>query len=324
MLASIAASAQVTHVDPVGANYANKTVSFRVWWNAGSRDATHLSKVWVWVDYIKVNANNTTAGNTWTRAAVSAASPTASVSYDGSNRQGFWLQGSSGSYSATVTVQLNIAETKFNWCAYGSDYPTNASSYNNGTYTFKGTKPFIVNGTTVNNNQYTTTKITSLTDSTGCPGCITIRDFNFNSSAVSIPCCPNLTAIGSYCRDLVADAASTFTGCGIEIKAADAGTSIWSPDNLCPTGWRWPSVSELTCIINNRTDVGGLNTSPAPHSACGGTGTTCGCCDYWTNESYNATNGRYILSCTIGSSPVGSLLNFPKTTCDMSVRCVRN
>ncbi|MDR3134063.1 MAG: hypothetical protein LBU42_08625, partial [Prevotellaceae bacterium] len=57
MLISITASAQVTNVTPISANYTDKTVSFRVWWNAGSRDATHLSKVWVWVDYITVNSN---------------------------------------------------------------------------------------------------------------------------------------------------------------------------------------------------------------------------------------------------------------------------
>ncbi|MDR0693831.1 MAG: hypothetical protein LBF81_00830, partial [Prevotellaceae bacterium] len=179
MLVNIAANAQVTNVEPVGANYTDKTVSFRVWWNAGSRDATHLSKVWVWVDYIKVNADNTASGNTWTRAAVSAASPTASVSYDGSNRQGFWLQGNSGNYSATVTVQLNIAETKFNWCAYVSDYPPNATAAN-GTYTFKGTPPFTliasngttqqtVNGTTLATSALTITP-TTIKDKTECPG----------------------------------------------------------------------------------------------------------------------------------------------------------
>ena len=180
LLASVTASAQVTNVEPVGANYANKTVSFRVWWNAGTRDATHLSKVWVWVDYIKVNANNTTSGNSWTRTAVSAASPTASVSYDGSNRQGFWLQGAtSGSYSATVTVQLNITETKFNWCAYVSDYPPNVAA-TNGTYTFKGTPPFTLiasNGTTTQTVTGTTLATSALTvtpatirDKTECPG----------------------------------------------------------------------------------------------------------------------------------------------------------
>jgi uncharacterized protein (TIGR02145 family) len=149
-----------------------------VWWNAGSRDATHLSKVWVWVDYITVNSNNTTLGNSWTRAAVSAASPAASVTYDGSNRQGFWLQGDSGSYSATVTVQLNITASKFNWCAYVSDYPPNVTVAN-GTYTFRGTPPFIliasngitsqtVTGTTLAASALTITP-TTIMDETACP-----------------------------------------------------------------------------------------------------------------------------------------------------------
>jgi uncharacterized protein (TIGR02145 family) len=180
MLVSVTASAQVTNVTPISANYTNKTVSFRVWWDAGTRNATHLSKVWVWVDYITVNSNNTTSGNTWTRAAVSSASPTASVSYDGTNRQGFWLQGAtSGAYSATVTVQLNITASKFNWCAYVSDYPPNVT-VNNGTYTFKGTPPFTLiaaNGTTTQTVSGKTLTASSLTitpvtirDKTECPG----------------------------------------------------------------------------------------------------------------------------------------------------------
>jgi uncharacterized protein (TIGR02145 family) len=179
MLASVIASAQVTNVEPIGANYVDKTVAFRVWWNNSSRDATHLSKVWVRVDYIKVNANNTTLGNTWTHAVISAASPTASVSYDGSNRQGFWLQGNSGSYSATITVQLNITETKFNWCAYVSDYPPNVTA-TNGTYTLKGTPPFTliasdgittqtVTGKTLPTSALTITP-TTIKDKTECPG----------------------------------------------------------------------------------------------------------------------------------------------------------
>jgi hypothetical protein len=180
MFVNVAASAQVTHVEPVGANYTNKTVTFRVWWNAGSRDATHLSKVWVWVDYIKINSNNTTSGNMWTRADVSAASPTASISYDGSNRQGFWLQGNtSTNYSATLTVQLNITETKFNWCAYASDYPPNVT-LDKGTYTFKGTPPFTLiaaNGTTTQTvtgktllTSVLTITPTTIRDRTECPG----------------------------------------------------------------------------------------------------------------------------------------------------------
>ncbi|MDR0694507.1 MAG: hypothetical protein LBF81_04305, partial [Prevotellaceae bacterium] len=183
MLASITASAQVTNVEPVGANYANKTVSFRVWWNAGSRDATHLSKIWVWVDYLTVNNNNTTSGNTWTRATVGTISPATGISYDGSNRNGFWLEGNaSANYSATLTVQLTNVPAKFNWCAYVSDYPPNAT-INNGTYTLKGSPPFKI---TYNGSSYTETFgksftlgcIASLTDATGCPGIINYPAFS--------------------------------------------------------------------------------------------------------------------------------------------------
>ncbi|MDR3350219.1 MAG: hypothetical protein LBN98_01055 [Prevotellaceae bacterium] len=86
MLASITANAQVTNIEPVGANYANKTVSFRVWWNAGSWDAMHLSKVWVWADYITVNSNNTTSDNTWERATVGTVSGGV-TSYNGTTTQ---------------------------------------------------------------------------------------------------------------------------------------------------------------------------------------------------------------------------------------------
>jgi hypothetical protein len=170
MLASVAASAQVTHVEPAGANYTNKTVTFRVWWNAGSRDATHFSKVWVWVDYIKINSNNTTSGNTWTRAEVNTVSGGV-TSYDGNNRKGFWLEGNaSTNYSATLTVQLTNVPDQFNWCAYASDCPPNAM-VSNGTYTLRGSSPFVVNGTSLpaGATQYAG-NITALTDATGAPG----------------------------------------------------------------------------------------------------------------------------------------------------------
>ena len=144
MFASIAASAQVTNIEPVSVNYTNKPVSFRVWWSADSRDATHLSKVWVWVDFIAVNSNNTTSGNMWARALVSG-TPTATsgtISLETGNDKGFWLQGNSGSYNAIITVKLNVTASKFNWCAYASDYPPNVTGIT--SFTFKGTPPFII------------------------------------------------------------------------------------------------------------------------------------------------------------------------------------
>jgi hypothetical protein len=179
MLANVAASAQVTHVEPISANYTNKTVSFRVWWNAGSRDATHLSKVWVWVDCITVNSDNTTSGNTWTRALVSGTPTTTvgTVAREVGNDKGFWLNGNaSTNYSATVSVQLNITASRFNWCAYVSDYPPNVT-LDKGTYTFKGTTDFIVSShaqpltiKTIAKASLTVNSSSTFTDATGCLG----------------------------------------------------------------------------------------------------------------------------------------------------------
>jgi uncharacterized protein (TIGR02145 family) len=154
-------------------------VQFRVSWDAIPEGACHNSKIWLWVDFIKIE-NNQPSGS-WTRATVATASPAASVSYDGNNRQGFWLQGNDGSYRQIVTVALaNIpANTTFNWCAYASDCPPNVTA-NNGTYTFKGTPPFTliasdgattqtVNETTLATSALTVTP-TTIRDKTECPG----------------------------------------------------------------------------------------------------------------------------------------------------------
>ncbi|MDR0581352.1 MAG: hypothetical protein LBG31_00135 [Prevotellaceae bacterium] len=267
MFASVATSAQVTHVEPTGANYVNKTVSFRVWWNAGSRDATHLSKVWVWIDYITVNSNNTISGNTWTRATVGTISPTTGISYDGSNRNGFWLEGSaSTNYSATLTVQLTNAPAKFNWCTYASDCPPTAQitsgSYSNGTYTLKGTKPFVINGaSTVNSSTYSVERISSITGATQCPGYrCSLRD----EAVGTIGCCSGLTAIGNYCRDLIADDASTLTACGFEIKNSNQGiiNSFGGEDYLCPSGWRYPDDEEGKCVARNHATLGLIDEGP--------------------------------------------------------------
>jgi hypothetical protein len=245
MLAGITASAQVTNVAPISANYATKTVSFRVWWNAGSRNDTHLSKVWVWVDYIQINSNNTTSGNTWARATVGTISGGTTI-FDGSNRKGFWLEGNaSTNYSATLTVQLTNVPNKFNWCAYVSDYPPNAASYSGGTYTLKGTKPFLINAAEVNSNKFSGV-INSLTDATGCPGGVG-RDVVHNGGT----CAPGLTAVGSYCRNLAADGASTNTSCGIEVKTSNS-TLVTG----CPSGWSIANIAQLECMRANLSAFG--------------------------------------------------------------------
>jgi hypothetical protein len=239
MLVSVAANATVT-VIPLGVDYATQKVTFKVEWTGTAAN----NRVWVWIDLCPVAG--TTAG-TFEKAVIS--NPTAitgSIITVSGNNRGFYVT----TNPSTVTATLSNASGKFNWCVYGSDYPPNATSYNNGTYTLKGTQPFIIigNGTIQNGNKYVGTKITSLTDATGYPGGVG-RDEVHNGGI----CAPGLTTIGSYCRDLTADAA-TYTTCSsiqIEIKKNTAGTTAWSLDALCPNGWRWPTYNELKCGWSN-------------------------------------------------------------------------
>ncbi|MDR0581681.1 MAG: hypothetical protein LBG31_01840 [Prevotellaceae bacterium] len=189
MFVNVAASAQShINIEMLSATYTTSpTVKFRVSWSSipAVTGQTHNAKVWVWIDFLKLNADNTTTGNTWTRAEISAtpavsSSPASTATLDASTNKGFWLNGVTGSYSATVTATLtNIpTNTKFNWCAYVSDCPPGITAAN-GTYTFKGTPPFILkaaNGSaqTVTGNTLPAASLTiaavTLTDKTECPG----------------------------------------------------------------------------------------------------------------------------------------------------------
>jgi hypothetical protein len=207
MLVSVAASAQNMQVESISATYTSTpAVKFRISWT-GAREYRHNTKVWVFIDYRKVE-NNAPAG-TWTRALVAStptvsSSPASTVTLVSGNNKGFWLQGVDGNYSATVTVPVTLAAgvTQFNWCAYASDFPPNAEitkgTATHGTYTLHGTPPFVIGGTyTTSATSYTGTFITSITDSTNSPGIITAPRY-----------------------------ASTYTGCGVWVELVDNHTNV--------------------------------------------------------------------------------------------------
>ncbi|MDR3132883.1 MAG: hypothetical protein LBU42_02535 [Prevotellaceae bacterium] len=265
MLASIAASAQRTTPVTIAntkVDYSTtKTVTFDLSWKGS--DATHRDEVWVFVDIQPITGANTLGS--WSPATLVPGATTitggngnqySSLTYTevSGNTRGLWVKGTASNatsiFAATVKVTLaNGTPAKFNACAYATDYPPNATSYNSGTYTLKGTQAFIINGTTISGDKYSG-NINSLTDPTGCPGCIAIRDFDRISANVNIPCCPNLTAAGNYCRDLNADNASTYTSCGIELsKTLINGTCA---TQSCPTGWRFPNETEIQCLYANK------------------------------------------------------------------------
>ncbi|MDR0729272.1 MAG: hypothetical protein LBF19_04010, partial [Prevotellaceae bacterium] len=76
---------------------------------------------------------------------------------------------------STVTVTLDglPAGDRFNWCAYASDYPPNATE-GAGFYELHGTPPFLINDTITEPTRHYAGCITSLTDRTGCPGLIPV------------------------------------------------------------------------------------------------------------------------------------------------------
>jgi hypothetical protein len=165
------------NIELLSATYTAPAVQFRVSWSSIPAVAgqIHNSKIWLWVDFIKIE-NNQPSG-TWTRATV--ANPSSGTVASETNK-GFWLQGNNGNYNQIVTVTLdNIpANTTFNWCAYASDYPPNMVM-DGQTYYFKGTSPFILkeaDGTIHEIEQTSMPKANltfvpvSITDKTECPG----------------------------------------------------------------------------------------------------------------------------------------------------------
>ncbi|MDR1681486.1 MAG: hypothetical protein LBS12_06875 [Prevotellaceae bacterium] len=168
---------RVVEIEQLSTAYgAAPTVTFRVYWDTAPVGAKHLDSVWVFVDFQRINAGNVL--DSWapatltTPATVSAGTP--SYPFQPTAR-GFYLRGNAaGAFSSTVTVALqNLADAKFNWCAYATDYPPNAT-LGAAHYDLHGTPPFEINGSSLGSGVRTFSGecITTLTDATGCPGLI--------------------------------------------------------------------------------------------------------------------------------------------------------
>jgi hypothetical protein len=169
MLANLAASATVT-VTPIAADYPNKKVTFKVAWSGTA--TPYNNRVWVWVDFCPING--ITPDNSFSTATISNPTITGGNGSTATlTARGFFIVYSSATNTGTtVTATLNDAPTgKFNWCAYGSDMPPNATVNAGGGYTLRGTKPFTINSSqTVTSNTFGVgTCIISITDPTGRP-----------------------------------------------------------------------------------------------------------------------------------------------------------
>jgi hypothetical protein len=171
LLGTVGLSAAVK-VTPLATNYAAKEVTFKVEWQNAS--VPYNNRVWVWIDFCPVTG--TTPAASFSTATVSNPTKTGgNGSVTGATARGFFIEYANATNAGTtVTATLSNAPAlpdKFNWCAYGSDYPPNALTDADGGYTLHGTKPFTINNTqTVDAFTFGAgTCITSITDPTGRP-----------------------------------------------------------------------------------------------------------------------------------------------------------
>ena len=169
LLASMTASATVT-VTPLGVDYSTQKVTFKVEWT-DTPIAPYNNRVWVWIDYCSITG---TSPGTFAKAEISGATATAgSITTVSGNTRGFYVTTNPSTVSAILS---NAPAGKFNWCAYGSDYPPNVT-FDKGTYTFKGTTDFIISNPaqtlttkTIVKSNLTVNSSTTFTDATGNPG----------------------------------------------------------------------------------------------------------------------------------------------------------
>jgi uncharacterized protein (TIGR02145 family) len=177
MLISVAAGATVK-VTPLATDYSIQKVTFKVEWT-NLPTAPHNNRVWVWIDFCPITG--TTPATSFSTATVSNPTKTGgNGTVTNATARGFFIEYDAINAGTTITAVLSNASGKFNWCAYGSDYPPNVLANTNGSYTLAGTPPFkltAANGTTtqtINEKIIAASDLSlapvTITDATGYPG----------------------------------------------------------------------------------------------------------------------------------------------------------
>jgi len=253
-------AATCVSVKQVSTNYTNHQLTIAIT-RTGCNDATtNRSTVWVFVDYRTVNANGTKGA--WTRATISATNAgSAGTVVNSGNSKGAWIYAANGTQTVMLTLSGMPANTRYDWCAFATDYPPNVGAFNNNIYTLRGTPPFTINGNvTVNSKTHTGVAITSITDATGCPGivCGGIK----NEPVGATGCClPGLTLVGggtygsgtntyttpAVCRDLYENGTSPNINCGVQMESICRHPTTWACP--CPSGWRCPEKKWLIAML---------------------------------------------------------------------------
>jgi hypothetical protein len=199
----------------------------------------------VFVDYQTVD--NTGNTGPWTAATLTNPDVSAPGTLsDVRNGRGFYVKGTpTADFSSTVTVYLSgvvPTGTKFNWCAYASDYPPNATE-NNDYYDLHGSPPFVINGNiTEASKTYSGGCIEQLTDATGCPG--------------FLPAPPVVTAFTPLDTAICAGQSVTLTATAASATAYsfDGGIS-WIPGTTAASTVVTPT-QDTTCTVWVRNIAG--------------------------------------------------------------------
>jgi signal peptidase I len=303
--------------------------------------------VWVWVDFCPVSG---VSPGTFAKAEISAVSVT-SGTYTDLNGRGFFVTASGTTVTATLSNAPNPPD-KFNWCAYGSDYPPNVTA-NGGTYTLRGTPPFAlitangattqtVNGTTIATSAVTITPVT-ITDETGYPGdfCIyTGSDLYIDGTHLCQQRTSGAKNWEAYIKDGRDNQVYRITQfldgswwMAEDMNNADKRVAICSgysyyrgsnkPD--CPVGWQLPTDDQLTKRFTGFADTWG-----AALTASSTWSLYCNCCTNsgrWDGIVSDCVNTRvdqgtiWIWNWSSSSSGVGYCNNTAGNT--GRVRCFR-
>ena len=309
-------------VTPLGVDYSTKKVTFKVEWQNAT--VPYNNRVWVWVDFCPVTG--TTPAVSFSTATVSNPTITGgSGTITGTTTRGFFIEYPNATNpGATITATLSNASGKFNWCAYGSDYPPNATVKAAGGYTLRGTKPFTINGSPVDANDFGAgTCITSITDPTGRP------DGFAGTPTISSPNSPSRCNAGEVTLSVTAGGGTTTA---MTYTWTIGGTSYTSNANSYTTG-SLPTSAVYTVKVedanNCETDtVSGYISIEYPGSEGQPINASCGCvpgtaqCNGTCNEICNNLEGCCIWCKKNGfnaaqypTSACGPCACFHKPTC---------
>jgi hypothetical protein len=256
-------------VQVLATDFSNKQVTLRVEYANAVND-----RAWVWIYLCDMQGM-------FQPAEISAVSATSgSVVYLSTNTRGFFVTAS----PATITATLSNAPDNFSCCAYVSDAPPNMTE-SNGTYTFKGSPPFILteaDGTTTQTVTGNTLPVSALTitpviltDETGYPNifCPYTGSDLYNAATYF---CQQLTSGAKNWEAYIIDArdnelyriiqfsdnswwfAEDYRG-SYGYERTCNGRRLYSATNKsddCPAGWTLPTRAELSV----RYDVNYLDT----------------------------------------------------------------